>query len=558
LARDDAGSDASARLDETPGFRAFVSYSHADTVAARRLQRRLETYRVPRRLADRVAPMGAAQGRVGPVFRDREDLPASADLSEAVKHALARSQALIVLCSPDAARSLWVAREIQLFRSIHPDRPVLAALIRGSPEEAFPAELRRDGAEPLAADFRRAGDGRKLAFLKVVAGILGIPLDELIQRDGQRRQRRVAAVMAAAVAAIVVLGATTIVAVEARREAELQRAEAQRQRAEAEGLVEYMLSDVRPSLKSVGRLDVQHKLNERAMRYYAGQGALDALSDDSLERRARVIGATGEDYENEGYFDKALLHYRTVHASTRALLAKAPGNPTRVLAHARSENRLALLSITRAQQAETRLQQDGRRPELMAAFRDELAEASRRLAATRSLLGSIAGWGRKRGEWLRLSAYAEGNSCATLLKRGEDKAAALDHCRRAVVWNERLAALHPEDDSAAYDLVFHLSWLAEAQQAAGRHAEARATQRRYLALMDRLIARDPENMLWREQQMELYVRHAKSLRAGGEPARARQFLDRARAINRRLTARDPNNAVWADYAKRLAEPPAGE
>jgi len=549
--------DATPATAAAARFRAFVSYSHADAAAARRLQKRLETYRLPRRLADRVVPIGSAQGRVGPVFRDREDLPASADLSEAVKDALARSQALIVLCSPEAARSRWVAREIELFRALHPDRPVLAALVRGTPEQSFPAQLRRDGTEPLAADFRRAGDGPRLAFLKVVAGILGIPLDELIQRDAQRRQRRVTAVTAAAIAAMLVFAAMTIVAMQARGEAERQRADAQRQRAEAEGLVEYMLSDVRPSLKAVGRLDVQHKLNRRAMRYYQDQGRLDSLSDDSLERRARVIGAMGEDYENNGYYDRARAHYAALYRTTQALLAKDPRNPARVLAHARSENRLALLAITRAQRAEAERQRTGSRPELVAAIGEQLAEASRRLRGTRSLLGSIAGWGQKRGEWLRLSAYAEGNSCATMLRRGEDKAAALGHCRRAVLFNERLAALHPWDDSASYDLVFHLSWLAEAQHAAGQHAPARATQARYLALMDRLIDRDPANMLWREQQMELYVRHAKFLRAQSDAETARRYLDEARSISRRLAARDPNNAVWADYAKRLSEPSAG-
>src|SRR3712207_7323871 len=54
-------------------------------------------------------------------------------------------------------------------------------------EECFPPALRqkydRRGrptskrAEPLAADFRQTGDGRRLPFLKLVAGMLGVPLD---------------------------------------------------------------------------------------------------------------------------------------------------------------------------------------------------------------------------------------------------------------------------------------------------------------------------------------------------------------------------------------------
>lgn len=511
-------------------FRAFVSYSHADSRIARRLQKRLEAYRVPKRLAGRVAPLGDGPGRVGPVFRDREDLPASADLSEAVRTALADSQALIVLCSPEAARSIWVAKEIRLFRTLHPDRPVLAALIGGSLEDSLPAELRQDGAEPLAADFRRAGDGSKLAFLKVVAGILRIPLDELIQREGQRRQHRVMAVTAAALAAMLVLATMTIVAIQARKEAERQRAEAERQRGEAEGLVEYMLTDLRQRLKAVGRLDVMTNVNREAMDYYDRQGDLANLSDESLERRARIVGAMGEDYENGGDLDCALAHYKALYGTTQALLAKDPHDPERVLAHAGSENRLALVAISR----------------------QSFAEAEQHLAATRRLLNSVANWGRQNSGWLQLSAFVNGNSCATLLKQGKGGGTSLAVCGDAVRYNEQLLARNPRDADASYDLVFHLLWLARSQFAAGQAAEARQTQTRYLNLVRALIAREPGNMLWREQQMELYVAHAELLRMHGEPGLAATFVREAKRLSRRLAANDPRNAVWSAYRNRLS------
>ncbi|MFC3711175.1 TIR domain-containing protein [Sphingoaurantiacus capsulatus] len=501
-------------------FRAFVSYSHADAAVARRLQKKLESYRVPRRLRDRVSTLGVG-GQVGPVFRDREDLSASEDLSAAVKDALARSQALIVICSPSGATSHWVAREIELFRALHPDRPVLCALVEGSPDDAFPEPLRRGGAEPLAADFRRAGDGWNLAFLKVVAGILAIPLDELIQREGQRRQQRVMAVTAGSVAVMLILAAMTIVALTAR-------AEAERQRGQAEALIEYMLTDLRTELKAVGRLQVMNDVNRRAMVYYAGQ-EVGTLPDDSLQRRARVLGVMGEDAENGGNLPVARSRYLALYHTTEALLAKAPAAPARLFAHAQSENRLALLAIN-----------DGR-----------LDEALERLARVRAALTATAHWGAARGDWLRLSAFAHGNSCATRLKQGISDAATRDGCRAAIDFTERLLALHPGDAAASYDLVFHYMWLAEAEIAAGRIEAARPAQQQYLALMQRLVARDPDNMLWREQQMELYVRHADLLREQGDSAAAARFRAEARAVNQRLIARDPDNAVWARYEKRL-------
>ena len=184
-------------------------------------------------------PRGPVPARLSPIFRDREELPAATDLSETVREALAQSGALIILCSPNAAASLWVAEEIEVFRELHPDRPILAAILDGDPPDCFPPLLRAfgEGHEPLATDFRRHRDGERLGLLKLVAGITGLGLDELVQRDATRRVRRVMAVTAGAVAAMLVMAVLTWRRARARREAE-------RQRAEAEGLIEFMLTDL--------------------------------------------------------------------------------------------------------------------------------------------------------------------------------------------------------------------------------------------------------------------------------------------------------------------------
>src|SRR5688572_538119 len=249
-----------------PRYTAFLSYSHKDAADAARLHRRLETYRLPRRLVGTPTARGPVPARLWPIFRDREELPAATDLSETVREALAQSGSLIVLCSPHSAASLWVAEEIEVFRKIHPDRPVLAAVLSGNPPDCFPKVMRaygQDGTwhEPLATNLRRGGDGPQLGLLKLVAGITGVGLDALVQRDAQRKVRRVTAVTAFAVVAMIVMGALALVAISARREAE-------RQRAEAEGLVEFMLTDLRERLRAVGSLDAMGAVNDRALAYY--------------------------------------------------------------------------------------------------------------------------------------------------------------------------------------------------------------------------------------------------------------------------------------------------
>jgi hypothetical protein len=205
---------------------AFISYSHADAKWGDWLHAALETYRVPSRLVRHAKPAGAVPKRVFPVFRDREELASSASLGENIENALRLSRALIVICSPRAAASRWVNEEIKLYKSMDREDRVFCLIVDGEPYaapdsgllECFPkAALLRVGpdgqfstepAEPIAADAREGKDGKRNALLKLIAGIIGVPYDELRQRERQRqlrqRLRLVASVAAAALAVVLV------------------------------------------------------------------------------------------------------------------------------------------------------------------------------------------------------------------------------------------------------------------------------------------------------------------------------------------------------------------
>src|SRR4051812_3088589 len=98
-------------MGDSRRFRAFISYSHSDSRVALRLHRSLEGYRVPKRLRGTPSEFGPVPERLSPIFCDREELASSADLGTRVKDALADSDALIVVCSPEAAASHWVNEE---------------------------------------------------------------------------------------------------------------------------------------------------------------------------------------------------------------------------------------------------------------------------------------------------------------------------------------------------------------------------------------------------------------------------------------------------------------
>ena len=105
---------------QSDGFKywAFISYSHRDKKWGDWLHRSLENYRVPRRLVGQPNRDGTRPARLFPVFRDLEELPASGDLSGRVNEALTVSRYLVVVCSPEAAKSLLVNEEIQFFKKL--------------------------------------------------------------------------------------------------------------------------------------------------------------------------------------------------------------------------------------------------------------------------------------------------------------------------------------------------------------------------------------------------------------------------------------------------------
>ncbi|MCP3139247.1 toll/interleukin-1 receptor domain-containing protein [Pyxidicoccus xibeiensis] len=188
-------------------YRAFISYSHKDSHYARRLHRELETYRVPRDLRARPGLAEVLPERLGPLFLDRLELPAAADLSATIQEALVRSDSLIVLCSPHAARSRYVDAEVRYFKELGREARILTLIVPGGagpaalPEELFPPTLLArygpDGqptgerVEPLAADLRPEGDGDRAGLLKVVAALLGLGLGVLWDRDALEQRRLV-------------------------------------------------------------------------------------------------------------------------------------------------------------------------------------------------------------------------------------------------------------------------------------------------------------------------------------------------------------------------------
>ena len=169
-------------------FDAFISYSHRDMKWGRWLQRRLESFSIPREKGQQSRKRGKLR-----VFRDQTDL-AGAELQASLNRELENSRFLIVICSPHSAASHWVNEEISFFCSIGRRNRIIPFIVSGEPNsddpslECYPPALRGTGEdELLGANIREIGKNK--ALLKVVSVLLDLRLNRLVDREKQRRLR---------------------------------------------------------------------------------------------------------------------------------------------------------------------------------------------------------------------------------------------------------------------------------------------------------------------------------------------------------------------------------
>lgn len=180
-------------------YDAFICYKHGpvDSAAALTLQRLLEHFH----------HHGGAPRNRRPfrrVFVDEGELSSCADFGQQIREALKNSKWLIVICSPDTPLSPWVQLEIDTFLEYHSRSQILAVLTGGDEKNAFPPQLQGgEGKSEVLAAHAQGEDLKKVlqnlrgdALLKLAAPMLGIPFDNLKQRQKIYMLRRVAAVTA--------------------------------------------------------------------------------------------------------------------------------------------------------------------------------------------------------------------------------------------------------------------------------------------------------------------------------------------------------------------------
>jgi len=518
-------------------YYAFLSYSHRDEEIADWLHRELEEFQVPPGLAGKLTENGVVPKRLTPVFRDEHELAAADDLGEEIEAALASSQYLIVLCSPDAAKSHWTNAEIELFKRTRPDGCVLAAIASGEPfavdmpgreeEECFPPALRQrydsrgrptgKRAEPLAADLRESGDGRRLGFLKLVAGMLGVGLDDLVQRETTRRHRRMAWLAAASLAGMAVTSGLAFTALQARDAARDQRRE-------AEGLVAFMLGDLKDKLEPIGRLDALDGVGSRVLAYYSKQDASE-LSDAALVQRSRALSLTAQVADLRGNLDVAGRLYREALAGTEEAVRRNPKDPQRLFDHAQNVFWVGDLARRRGEtaQAEGAFREYGRLAGQMVAIQPDNLKWRMEVQYARENLGIVLMTQRRFAEADRQFSSALGPM-------------------------ESLASIDPANGDYQKEVSNVLAWLADAKRAEGNVDDAIAVRQKQIASLEKLTGAEGSDVVLRQQLIPAHQALGVLLTSRGEIDKGIAQYELALTQADRLISVEPTNSLWTDMA----------
>jgi tetratricopeptide (TPR) repeat protein len=514
-------------------YMAFLSYSHDDEKDAAWLEESLETFRVPPRLVGQLTDMGPIPKKLTPIFRDRHELAAAADLGEEIEEAIAASRFLIVLCSKTAAQSHWINEEIALFKRLHEDDRVLAVILDGEPfasddperaaDECFPQALRTrfdsrgrptsQRAEPLAADLRELGDGRRMGLLKTIAGMLGVGLDELAQREAHRRYRRMTIITAASVAGMLFTSGLAYTAIQARDEARDQRRE-------ADGLVGFMLGDLREKLEPIGRLDVLDSVGARALAYYEKQDKSD-LSDEALAQRSKALTLMGQMAQARGDLDGALRRYREAMAGTSEAVRRSPDDPQRYFDHAQNVFWVGYIDYQR-----------GNLDRAANAFREYRRLADRMLALDPN-----------KPDYRLERIYADTNLGTVLMDQRHYRDAA-NLYQQLLEQGEALVAAHPENLDYQKQRSSALAWLADARENSGQLEEALANRERQLALLKQMWAAHPGDTWLKREELGTRRALTRLFASRGQMREAFEQASLNSGVLAALMKTEPNNMEW--------------
>lgn len=189
---------------------AFISYNSKDTEWGKKLQKKLEHYKLPATLC---SEHGWPRTPIKPVFFAPTDIQPGG-LSEELQERLKASQHLIVICSPNSAKSEWVGREIKFFHGLGRSNNIHFFIVDGTPHsgnpdtECFNPIIDKLGLpEILGANINEKVSrlpwlNKERAYVQLISKLLGVEFDSIWQRHKRLLFRKTVAWTVGSIAVI--------------------------------------------------------------------------------------------------------------------------------------------------------------------------------------------------------------------------------------------------------------------------------------------------------------------------------------------------------------------
>ena len=185
-------------MDKYFKYFAFISYSSKDTAWGKKLQKKLEGYRMSATLCNE---HGWKRKPMDPVFFAPTDIQPGG-LTEEIQERLRASHHLIVICTPNSAQSEWVGREIEFFHSLGRTSNIHFFIVDGIPHsgdpktECFNPIVDQLGLpEILGANihekvYRWPWLNKERAYVQLISKLLGVEFDAIWQRHKRLMVRK--------------------------------------------------------------------------------------------------------------------------------------------------------------------------------------------------------------------------------------------------------------------------------------------------------------------------------------------------------------------------------
>jgi hypothetical protein len=492
-------------------YSAFISYTDADRAMVARLQARLERYRLPPRLAERLG-----YSRIKPVFVDRTEMSAAPDLGDAIRDAIARSDFLIVACTPRTPKSQWVGKEIDLFRETHGSDRIMVALLEGDKQESFHSNLFAHGPdsekEPLAADFRHAGDGYRLGLLKILAVLVGADLDELVLRDAHRQRKRTLTFGGIAILVALIIAVLGYAAYRAS-------ASLDEQRILASQAMELQLKELRDQIEQGGTLDMAAAVTRGIELFYDGQAASSDLPEVELGRAQLAQAKTEDDIRRTDY-DSAATNARVAWTITSNLLVREPDNVDAIYSHAQSAFWLGYAAWL---QRDTPL-------------------AANAFARYADLADRLVELEPDNSDFRLEQGFAYSNLGMIALREARDSDIAEGYFMSAQAAFQELARRNPDDPDHRYEMADGEAWLADVELLRQNFVAAQRHRDRQAELLRALLESYPRDQRFRIAFMANRIGQARLEAAQGRRQEALGALRTAGETIEELISSDPQNA----------------